>query len=95
MPTTAELVESHAILECYQERRADCEAHLVRQLSHHHRLLLDPRGYRSVSVRKLRDQLIPLSVLATSSVMDSREESTPVILAIVQTASITSPGSSS
>ncbi len=67
----------------------------MRQLSRHHRFLLGPRGYRSVSVHILRDQLIPLSGFITSSVMDSREESTPWILAIVLTASITSPGSSS
>jgi len=93
--TTVELVEYHANLECYQERRANFEEHLVRQLPRRHRFLLDPPRCRSVSARRLRDQLILLSALVTDSTINSREESTPVILAIVLTASITSPGSSS
>jgi hypothetical protein len=95
--TIVGLVEYHVILECYQGRRVNFGEHLARQLSRCRRFLLGHPGCRSGYARKLRVQLIPLrlSTLVADFVRDSREESTPVILAMVLTASITSPGSSS
>ena len=93
--TIVGLVEYHVILECYQGQRVNFGEHLARQLSRCRRFLLGHPGCRSGYARKLRVQLIPLSTLVAEFVRDSREESTPVILAMVLTASITSPGSSS